>query len=156
MSEVEEEVCPICLDPDRSIKWCTTVCGHHFHVHCADKISKSHHKCPMCRADLAFVKTEEETVSCLLGDNIPSDSYFDDGEDHSMMHIMSDYYNTAINFGSSAGISTYSFGLQPGNHQPSGSVNFSRIDSGMLRFEHSGYPNMMRVRAGMMGSFYTN
>jgi len=153
MSKVEEEVCPICLDPDRSIKWRTTVCGHHFHVHCADKISKSHYKCPMCRANLAFVRTEEETVSCLLGDNIPPDSYFDDGEDHSMMRIMSDYYNASMNFGSIAGISTHSFGLYPENHQPSGSVNFSCIDSSTLRL---GYTNMMRERAGMMGSFYTN
>jgi hypothetical protein len=74
-------------------------------------------------------------------------------------------------------INVYSFALQPEEHQPSGSCNFSRIDTATLVFDAikaggtSGYPtkstpfvfrlyavnyNVFRVMSGMGGLAYSN
>ena len=74
-------------------------------------------------------------------------------------------------------INVYSFALQPEEHQPSGTCNFSRIDTATLVFDSvkaggsSGYPtkntpfvfrlyainyNVFRVMSGMGGLAYSN
>ncbi len=64
----------------------------------------------------------------------------------------------------------YSFTLRPGDHQPSGSANFSRIDNAMLQLtletsENTNsdsvrvYPinyNVLRVMSGMSGIAFSN
>jgi hypothetical protein len=62
----------------------------------------------------------------------------------------------------------YSFALKPGEHQPSGTCNFSRIDNAVLQVEHQtgsvstnvsvhavNY-NVLRVMSGMGGLAYSN
>ena len=64
----------------------------------------------------------------------------------------------------------YSFCLKPGEHQPSGSCNFSRIDNARLNYNHGknnvnnadtlhlfalNY-NVLRIMSGMGGLAYTN
>jgi hypothetical protein len=64
------------------------------------------------------------------------------------------------------GINVYSFALKPSEHQPSGSLNLSRIDTANLKvvtaagaasikvFAH-GY-NVLRIMSGMGGLAYSN
>ena len=70
------------------------------------------------------------------------------------------------NVPSNAGINVYSFALKPEEHQPSGTLNFSRIDSavlnvtatanaGRIRVYAVNY-NVLRVMSGMGGLAYSN
>jgi len=62
-------------------------------------------------------------------------------------------------------INVYSFALKPEEHQPSGTCNFSRIDSAKLNFSVSpgeagniyavNY-NVLRIMSGMGGLAYSN
>lgn len=68
------------------------------------------------------------------------------------------------------GINVYSFALKPEEHQPSGSLNFSRIDSAILNFQlnpkrvsagssvaiYSTNYNVLRVMSGMAGMAFSN
>lgn len=60
-------------------------------------------------------------------------------------------------------INVYSFALKPEEHQPSGSCNFSRIDSAFLEFSASSATtvyavnyNVLRIMSGMGGLAYSN
>jgi len=62
-------------------------------------------------------------------------------------------------------VGMYSFCLKPGEHQPSGSCNFSRIDNAKLHLEGSGNGNIwvfalsynvLRIMSGMGGLTYSN
>jgi len=59
----------------------------------------------------------------------------------------------------------YSFALKPGEHQPSGTCNFSRIDNAVLQLTHGAEAsvsvhavnyNVLRVMSGMGGLAYSN
>jgi len=71
------------------------------------------------------------------------------------------------------GINVYSFSLYPENHNPSGTLNFSRIDNSTLRFILSNFMfnannqsvniklyatnyNILRIMSGMGGLAYSN
>ena len=66
----------------------------------------------------------------------------------------------------STNISVYSFALKPEEHQPSGTLNFSRIDSAVLNFTPGATStvcrvyavnyNVLRVMSGMGGLAYSN
>ena len=66
----------------------------------------------------------------------------------------------------SAGINVYSFALNPEEHQPSGTCNFSRIDNATLTVTMAGASpslyvyavnyNVLRVMSGMGGVAYSN
>jgi hypothetical protein len=67
----------------------------------------------------------------------------------------------------SPGINVYSFALQPESHQPSGTLNMSRIDSAVLNLTttvssaakikvYSLSYNVLRVMSGMGGLAYSN
>ena len=62
-------------------------------------------------------------------------------------------------------INCYSFALKPEEHQPSGSCNFSRIDSAKLKFSkahddtinvYAVNYNVLRIMSGMAGIAYSN
>ncbi len=64
-------------------------------------------------------------------------------------------------------INCYSFGLEPEEHQPSGTCNFSRIDNAHLKFSaatgsagdinvYAVNYNVLRVMSGMGGLAYSN
>jgi hypothetical protein len=86
-----------------------------------------------------------------------------------------DYFNLVqpyqhhTNIPTNEGINVYSFALKPEEHQPSGTLNFSRIDSAVLNLGHSGLGafaakvrvyavnyNVLRVMSGMGGLAYSN
>lgn len=95
-----------------------------------------------------------------------------------------DYFNLVqpyqhhTNIPSSVGINVYSFSLKPEEHQPSGSLNFSRIDSAVLKVDFDVFGivnddvgtderainlriyavsyNVLRVMSGMGGLAYSN
>ena len=66
----------------------------------------------------------------------------------------------------SAGINVYSFALNPEDHQPSGTCNFSRIDNATLTvntgaagtslYVYGVNYNVLRVMSGMGGVAYSN
>jgi hypothetical protein len=70
------------------------------------------------------------------------------------------------NIPSNAGINVYSFALKPEEHQPSGTLNFSRIDSAVLNVTaatdakkirvYAVNYNVLRVMSGMGGLAYSN
>ena len=78
-------------------------------------------------------------------------------------HNLQKHYNHTTNI--KAKINVYSFALKPEEHQPSGSCNFSRIDTAQLI---TGYPlnsdekiyavnyNVLRIMSGMGGLAYSN
>jgi hypothetical protein len=61
-------------------------------------------------------------------------------------------------------IAVYSFGLEPEEHQPSGTCNFSRIDTAQLKGESNAVAlnvyavnyNVLRIMSGMGGLAYSN
>ena len=67
-------------------------------------------------------------------------------------------------------IYTYSFSLQPEEHQPSGTCNFSRIDNAILNLDYAAVTNdeamvlkvyavnynVLRIMSGMGGLAYSN
>ena len=61
-------------------------------------------------------------------------------------------------------VNVYSFALKPEEHQPSGTCNFSRIDTAHLEFDASATVaaiyavnyNVLRVMSGMGGLAYSN
>ena len=63
-----------------------------------------------------------------------------------------------------AAASMYSFALKPGEHQPSGTCNFSRIDNARLNLTGNSNSvkvfalnyNVLRVMSGMGGLTYSN
>jgi hypothetical protein len=81
-------------------------------------------------------------------------------------------YQHHTNIPEDAGINVYSFGLQPEDHQPSGTCNMSRIDNATLNIEldstyNNDHPNskikvfavnynVLRVMSGMGGLAYSN
>jgi hypothetical protein len=70
------------------------------------------------------------------------------------------------NISSNKGINVYSFALKPEEHQPSGTLNFSRIDSAVLNVSATSDAakirvyavnyNVLRVMSGMGGLAYSN
>lgn len=69
--------------------------------------------------------------------------------------------------GPAVGIYTYSFAIKPAEHQPSGSINMSRIDTATMQFTFSSSAalnsyvfatntNVLRVMNGMAGLAYSN
>jgi hypothetical protein len=83
-----------------------------------------------------------------------------------------DYFNKVqpfqhhTNVPTNGGINVYSFALKPEEHQPSGTLNFSRIDSAVLQVTTAAYAekirvyavnyNVLRVMSGMGGLAYSN
>ena len=66
-----------------------------------------------------------------------------------------------------SGVNVYSFALQPEEHQPSGTCNFSRIDNATLNIKWSKVNvgicniytvnyNVLRIMSGMGGLAYSN
>jgi hypothetical protein len=77
------------------------------------------------------------------------------------------------NIPSNAGINVYSFALKPEEHQPSGTLNMSRIDTAVLNLSMNSYTgvgstsghnlsvyainyNVLRIMSGMGGIAYSN
>jgi hypothetical protein len=74
------------------------------------------------------------------------------------------------NVPSNAGINVYSFALKPEEHQPSGTLNMSRIDTATLNLEYETVGptdtailnvyavnyNVLRILSGMGGLAYSN
>jgi hypothetical protein len=64
----------------------------------------------------------------------------------------------------SATVNVYSFSIRPEEHQPSGTCNFSRIDSALLKFDstvtlnniYAVNYNVLRIMSGMGGLAYSN
>ena len=55
---LEEEKCPICIEPlDNSKDYTVTKCGHRFHLSCLTESLKNSEKCPMCREKLTDKKS---------------------------------------------------------------------------------------------------
>jgi len=83
-------------------------------------------------------------------------------------------YQHHENVPNNAGINVYSFALKPEEHQPSGSLNMSRIDTAVLDLQYAeGYKvensssekqvsifavnyNVLRILSGMGGIAYSN
>ena len=72
---------------------------------------------------------------------------------------------TWVNVGAESPVYMYSFALKPGEHQPSGTCNFSRIDNAVLNIASSGAAtlnvfalnyNVLRIMSGMGGLAYSN
>ena len=81
-------------------------------------------------------------------------------------------FGTTTNNNTPSNINVYSFALRPEEHQPSGTCNFSRIDSAVLNFVYDGSGNaanaakrarvyavnynVLRIMSGMGGLAYSN
>ena len=78
-------------------------------------------------------------------------------------------YQHHENVPNNAGINVYSFALKPEEHQPSGSLNMSRIDTAVLDLQYNGSTttdkqvsifavnyNVLRILSGMGGIAYSN
>lgn len=58
-SPTEAETCALCTEDFKDtphIPWVQTLCGHHFHAVCLERMKMSNHlKCPLCRASIDHV-----------------------------------------------------------------------------------------------------
>lgn len=153
------EDCPICMMEITNEH--ITTCKHKFCKSCLDIWLENHNNCPMCRKVIKEFSTSSN-VSSNSSSNIfnHASNYYNIVQPHS---------NTIS--ASSSGINTYSFALTPENHQPSGTVNLSRIDTlnldntFNLSLDNSNTLNMyvfarsynfMRISSGMGGLYYSN
>ena len=93
---------------------------------------------------------------------------------HDRMSVQSGKYFNHVqtlvhNHSPSEGVNVYSFALNPEEHQPSGTCNFSRIDNAQLNIEFTGdYStngkvhifatsyNVLRIMSGMAGLAFIN
>lgn len=74
------------------------------------------------------------------------------------------YYHTKFNSDTDNNLYMYSFALYPGEHQPTGSCNFSRLDNGKLTWTCDNDPlhvyaygyNILTVDRGMSGLKFSN
>ena len=74
------------------------------------------------------------------------------------------YYHTKFSSVSDSNLYMYSFALYPGEHQPTGSCNFSRLDNGKLTWTCDNDPlnvyaygyNILTVNSGMTGLKFSN
>ena len=59
---IVRDSCPICLEKfNIGNNFCSTFCGHQFHMGCLIDVMKTRNTCPVCRKDLGFkCKKEEE------------------------------------------------------------------------------------------------
>ena len=92
------------------------------------------------------------------------DSYSRDGRYFNLVQPYQHHENVPNN----AGINVYSFALKPEEHQPSGSLNMSRIDTAVLDLQYEGTTadkqvsifavnyNVLRILSGMGGIAYSN
>ena len=89
--------------------------------------------------------------------------YARDGRYFSLVQPFQHHENVPNN----VGINVYSFALKPEEHQPSGTCNFSRIDSAILQFNttpdlansihvYAVNYNVLRIMSGMGGLAYSN
>ena len=74
-------------------------------------------------------------------------------------------WNSVVECKATNPVGMYSFCLKPGEHQPSGSCNFSRIDNARLNYTSSATGslhlfalnyNVLRIMSGMGGLTYSN
>ena len=55
---MDNVLCPICLSEiDRD--FCTTSCGHLYHIDCYKEHNQYHSNCAICRNSLKFIKTKD-------------------------------------------------------------------------------------------------
>lgn len=106
MQNYENETCAICLEEKGCEKWAVTRCGHGFHSGCLSRIRGT--LCPLCRRELVDAALTEEFLRL---------SSIDIREIGNSLHIH--------------------FNHQPRVHsiEPSGSVNFSRMESVYASFQ---------------------
>lgn len=140
----DDDACPICLEAGGGGDWTRTRCSHWFHGACLAKLRDD--ACPMCRGTLS--DPEFKTEAAALGAISLDTDYFEwrwEDDDHAY----------AAPFG---GVATYSFAASPYSTEPSGSVNFSRMDTATLRLSMLTPPstNLMRISMGMAGLRYAN
>jgi hypothetical protein len=117
--------CAICFDiinDDNKI----LECCHSYHKACIDAWLNEQKNCPLCRHEVKVEIIKEYIEIPLappLAPAVPPTggryfNYIQPWQSHSSS--------------SSSGVNYYSFALQPEQYQPSGSVNFSRIDDTVL------------------------
>jgi hypothetical protein len=104
---------------------------------------------------------------CAFVTPIPANQLFDNATtaDGMSVHIIGRTQNPRSRCSSLArDINCYSFALKPEEHQPSGTCNFSRIDTAQLQLSASGLIqniyavnyNVLRIMSGMGGLAYSN
>ena len=122
-----------------------------------------------------------------LGQNTPNSLYLTNGTttaqlklnghdrfaaqtiDYFTRYQLMKYHENVVKSNAFDAIAVYSFALKPEEHQPSGTCNFSRIDSAQLVFENLGSGgvdkvfylyavnyNVLRIMSGMGGLAYSN
>ena len=59
------DVCPICLDPyDMRTNFCSTLCGHSFHLSCLATAMEHDGNCPICRQPLRYrIQEAQERIA---------------------------------------------------------------------------------------------
>jgi hypothetical protein len=82
------------------------------------------------------------------------------------LHNTNRIWGPVVNSSDSNNVGMYSFCLKPGEHQPSGTCNFSRIDNARLIIDNVSSTNnlylfamnynVLRIMSGMGGLAYSN
>ena len=106
-----------------------------------------------------FIRLEDSLLEGILGAEIRS------AADFSILSIVAGSAATASTSSMHDKINVYSFALKPEEHQPSGTCNFSRIDSAKLILDtangtsfnvYAHNYNVLRIMSGMGGLAYSN
>ena len=71
----EEENCPICLEKlDKNKNYCTTKCGHKFHLSCLNYSLRNNDTCPICRGELSELnntkKLSQEKINEIINSTL--------------------------------------------------------------------------------------
>ena len=84
LSQLQEDVCSICLDPinetERQPLVVRTNCRHEFHLHCLKRNRHFSNKCPMCRENLAAGLTPKPDRQPPESDNQDNESQSNENE----------------------------------------------------------------------------
>ena len=115
------ELCPICIENEASY---FTECGHKYCITCLCRIKK----CAMCRKVLQRSLICVEINRKKNNDFVRVTAYVNENDRFSEREGSYFNYVQPINYSNSGGINVYSFALRPEDYQPSGTINFSRIN----------------------------
>jgi len=116
-------ICLECIGENIDIK--LTECCHTFHLNCFETWVKINNSCPLCRTVFTTIPIINDTAAY-----VPIDFWFNRDTRLAIPQVSIPYEQTSID----VNVNNYTFSIEPVIPQPSGRQNRSRIEDTRLTF----------------------
>jgi hypothetical protein len=130
------ELCPICIENEALY---FTECNHSYCITCLSRINK----CAMCRKvlqrSLICVEIKRKIKRMQTNNSTRQTNNSTRQTNNSTRLLNFNHPVRELTWGINPEINTYHFSLRPQDHQPSGNVDFNRINSGEVRIYSANY-----------------